>query len=73
MANRSCAFAVTLSESAGRKPSGIPSATALAGREASVSSSLPSRLTLDGFRPLSAKSLWPCPDPVRKVNSYGCS
>ncbi|NWF72705.1 MAG: hypothetical protein HXY51_06610 [Nitrospirae bacterium] len=48
MANRSYAFAVTLSESAGRKPSGIPSAMALAGREASVSSSFLSRLTLDG-------------------------
>ena len=64
MANRSSAFAVTLSESARRKPSGIPSATALAGREASVSSSFPSRLTLDGFRPLSARKLWPCPHPL---------
>jgi hypothetical protein len=64
MANRSYAFAVTLSESAGRKPSGIPSATALEGREASVSSSFPSWRTLDGSRPLSAKSLCPCPHPL---------
>ena len=63
MANRSPAFAVTLSEPAGRKPSGIPSTTALAGRAASVSSSFPSRLILDGPRPLSAKSLWPCSHP----------
>jgi hypothetical protein len=63
MANRSCAFAVTLSEFARWKPSGIPSATALAGRDASVSSSFPSWRTLDGSRPLSAKSLWPCPHP----------
>ena len=41
MASRSCAFAVTLSEYARRKPSGIPSATVFADREASVSSSFP--------------------------------
>jgi hypothetical protein len=50
MANRSCAFAVTLSESARWKPSGIPSATVFADREASVSSSFPSWRTLDGSR-----------------------
>jgi hypothetical protein len=41
MANRSCIFAITLSESARWKPSGIPSATVFADREASVSSSFP--------------------------------
>ena len=74
MANRSCAFAVTLSEFARWKPSGIPSATVFADREASVSSSFPSWLTLDGSRPLSAKSLWPCPhQDLLKVVSYGRS
>jgi hypothetical protein len=48
MANRSYVFAVTLSESARRKPSGISSATVLSDREASVSSSFPSWLTLVG-------------------------
>jgi len=74
MANCSCAFAVTLSEFARWKPSGIPSATVFADREASVSFSFPSRRTLDESRPLSAKSLWPYPHPdLQKVNSYGRS
>ena len=74
MANRSCAFAVTLSEFARWKPSGILSATVLADREASVSSSFPFWLILDGSRPLSARSLWPRPHPgLQKVNSYGRS
>ena len=64
MANRSSAFAVTLSEFARWKPSGIPSATVQLDRGASVSSSFPSWLTLDGSRPLSAKSLWPNPHPA---------
>lgn len=61
MANRSYASTVTLSEFAKWKPSGIPSATVFSDCDASVSSSFPSWLTLDGSRPLSAMSLWPRP------------
>ena len=48
MASRLDAFAVTLSEFVRRKPSGIPSATGCAACGASVSSSFPACLTLDG-------------------------
>jgi hypothetical protein len=64
MANRSCAFTVTLSESAREKPSGIPSVTALAGREASVSSSFPSWLTLDGVPTALGKVALAMPSPI---------
>ena len=61
MASRSCAFEVTLSEFARRKPSGILSAAVVNDRGASVSSGFPSWRTLGGSRPLAAISLWPCP------------
>lgn len=44
------------------RPSGIPSATVLVGRDASVSSSFPSWRTRDGPRPLSAMPLRFCQD-----------
>lgn len=64
MASRFDAFAVTLSEFVRRKPSGITSATGCAACVASVSSSFPVCVTLDGSRPLPAIPLWPCPSSV---------